>query len=233
MRTSAVLTGAVGFTYVASASAMVIDASCVGVQAVAARQLISQLEAPARERFQPVEQRVGVLERRMTEIIAEPDRQLRGVQQNIAARMPDATDEQRRQAFFNDILTVQATDRVVQRAAVAQAEAHLIEARLMVASSRVPRSGHRERLVAEVRRVADLDPSGSSSGPDADRIDQLYGAAAVGRALQGVSMLDTSSQTLASDIAQLGFDTTGVAAEAPADAVQILPSITVAFYLKL
>lgn len=236
MRTRSRLFAAVALVSLGSVSALAIDASCVGVQAVATRQLVGQLSAAEQARLDPIVQQVNALEQRLAPLIAGPENGLREIFDGIRQRMPaGSTPAEIQREYYNEILTSPTTDAATVRAFAAQLDAHDLEVLIIALASRVPRPQQRERLESLVRSYAVRLPAETSAALRGSRpLQDLYTVVAAGETMRNMSPLDPRSQVLASDVSreslvpalgQFGWDSGTLGADSGESAVRALPQV--------
>jgi hypothetical protein len=210
-------------------SARAIDASCVGVQTVAAKKAYDNLSPAQQEEFRPVMERIAALQAATAASLAEPEAALARYYDNIRARMPGASEQQIAEAFFQDLRNSGDVDAAYAKALAVEFKIHGNEALQMAGASRLPVLDD-GRVAALAQAYADrrLTPELGSAAEGNPMVKHLAVVTAVGEALLDLGPGDLSSQRLASGAAQWGWDKEGrlpaVAVQAVRDVARSVPA---------
>jgi hypothetical protein len=211
-------------------AARAIDASCVGVQTVAAQQAYDNLSPAQQEEFRPVMERITALQAATAASLVEPEAAVARYYDAVRARMPGASDKQIAEAFFQDLRNSGDVDAAYARALAVEFKIHGNEALQMAGASRLPLLDD-GGVAALAQTYADrrLTPELASAAAGNPVVKHLAVVTAVGEALLDLGPGDLSSQRLASGAAQWGWDTEGhlprVAVQALQDVARTVPAV--------
>ena len=212
-----------------TASAWAIDASCVGVQYVAAQRLFDGMDPVRQAEQQPVMDRIRALQENTARLLVEPEREMATIIAGIRNDMPGATDQQVSDALFQRVANLPEIDRAYAHALAVEFMVHHNEA-LMIANASRLQSGDDGKIVALANRyVETLQTPELANAMRTNRLlERTIGLAAVAHALMDSSMADPDSNRLVSFGAQWGFDRSGklpaVSVDAIRDVARSLPA---------
>lgn len=229
MRQEIRICSALAIVMLGAASAWAIDASCVGVQYVAAQRLFDGMGPARQEELRPVVDRIGMLLESTARSLAEPEREMAQIMAGIRNDLPGATNQQVSDALFQRIGNLPEIDRAYAHSLAVEFLVHHNEALMIAYASRL-QTGDEGQIEALANRYVETlqTPELANAIRTNKLLERTIGLAAVAQALMDSSMTDSDSNRLASFGAQWGFDTSGklpaVSAGAMRDIARSIPA---------